>query len=545
MKKPFLLIVLLVGLFTCRVEAQTLSLAEKRMLYMDILDAVNSYEEYTSISDNTTQRRFVGLFDDSQMPIYNDLLGISGAETLTVKEYAELMLSEAVAPSVHIKNIVHGEPQAQGSQWLLDVRLEKSLEYTNNCDVLFSSKNHYAADYHLTLTYLWDPQTRSCKIHALQGYIETDASSLPDDYVIFTHSDERDDALLFDGKKISFNYFQQTFLSGTFDEVKPKFSYPKDDDMRCILVYEDGKEECGMVKMTYTPKHWRVRPHLDFSMGNSLSSDTYSDWNVDKSSSSFDMGVDLGYMFPSGKNVRTGFFFGLAFSKGKLQVKKDNFEYNYNAKGDADVDADDYVRYYTLSDLKYKVSMMDVYVPLYLDMSLSITSRVSAYMDFGAKAYVNLNNSVSDFSTHYSTYGLFPQYDNLKLYGDSFDKLPADDPKHFTIDGFVTDGKLGMSDMPNKTVPYTGLLSVDAFGALGCRVKVMTDLFMEMGFSYQRNVLSDVLGTSPKLTDVKNSSDYPVTYTVAGGEQVFSPAIYFSKMYRSVAKFNMGVIYRF
>lgn len=542
MKKTVLWFVLLAGLSINSLIAQSLSQAEKRMLYMDVLSAINSYEEYSPISDNQTQRRFIGLFDDPEMLIFNDLFGISGAENISVKEYADLMVHETVAPTVHIKNITHGAIHSVGNMWMVEVKLEKSLEYTNTCDVLFSSKNHFNSDFHLTLTYLWDMQTRDCKIHALDGHMESDSDPLPDKFVIFTHTDSRDDDLLFDDKKISFNYFHQTFFPGTFEDVKTKLTYPKDDDMRCVLVYDEGKEECNMVKMTYTPKHWRVRPHIDFSMGQSLSDETT--WDLNKHSSSIDFGIDLGYMFPSGKKLRSGLFSGLAFSKGKLKLENKNLAYYYDAAKDADVDADEYVRYYNISNLQYRVSTADIYVPIYLDLSFGITDMLSAYMDLGGKVYINLKNTVTRFSARYSTYGLFPQYDNLYLFGNSFDDLPANDPEHFTIDGFVTDGTLGLSNLQDRTVPYTGLLSADAFGAVGLRVKVMTDLFVEMGLNYQRNILSDVLGKPQNVTE-NIAAKYPVCYSVAVGEQVYSPIFFFDKLYRNSWKLNMGVIYRF
>lgn len=505
--------------------AEGLSQAQRRYLKWDVLRLLESYEDNSTVNSDRQQREFLSLFENEQIAVYNDLLGLSASETLPVGEYVSLMRKkiDPKSPVVYIKNIRSQEPVQAGNVWTVTVSFEKEIDYSNQCGILFSSSEHYGADHKVEATIVWNPQSRECKIRSLSGAINSAAKALPENYMIFTRRSSSDSLLLCNNEPIKFNYFDQAFL-----DESSVFSYPNDDDVILTLVKES--EECNMVSMSYRKKHWRLRPHIDFSLGDYYHLET-SNEDLKNSSSSLGVGVDIGYVFPSSKKLKWGLFTGVGIQKTEIKTEIPMMNYEVNAESDADIDGDEYIRNYSMKDTRYTMSVNELYVPLYLDLDYRFNKYFSVYMDLGVKGYLCLGDPTTEFSTQYSTSGRYPQYNNLV-----FDSQSG-------INGFVSNKSLVLDNVSNgKFYDYV----VDAFVGLGVRVCLYKSLYFDLGGYYQHSLLKEYnCSENVSLYNPYNTSAFPMSYTVQDGEQVKDITEYYSDISKKNFMLNIGLILKF
>ena len=371
------------------ISAQQLSSADRRYMLMDVLDAVEQYEVNSAISSDNQGNLFRKMFESGNILIYNDLLGISGDTYLSVDDYVNFMLTEIQEPTVKLRNINYEEPEYMDYQWVVPVSFDKEMEYMNNCDVLFSSKDYYNADYHIEIEYVWDKQPRTCTIKSLSGEIASDEKPLDNGYMIFQKSNAFDDNLLFNNEHLEYNYFGQVFIvGGDTTDIIDCFTYPMDDDIDYSLSYDD--EKCRLVHMNYRSKRFKLRPYVSFSLGNAISSD-YS-YSFDTSSKLLSYGIDIGYSASRKKVSKFTLYSGFGISTGNLDLALDNLSYSYMASSEYEIDQELYDRYYEISDAYVSISYKDINVPLYADIDWKVSPRVSIFMDLGVKAYINIKN---------------------------------------------------------------------------------------------------------------------------------------------------------
>lgn len=521
---------------TMLVNAQSLSVAEQRYMNMDVLRFFEEYEYNASVYNDRQQRIFLQLFEAPSLSIYNDLLGLSGATSLTVTEYADILRKKAVTPAVTIKNLSHGTPYKDGKRWLMPITFDKAIEYTNVCGTLFSSEEYYRADHKIKGLVAWDPQRRTCRFVELSGSIDSDITPLPDEYYIFTKTSPRDELLLCDGEKIKYNYFGQAFLN-----KDSEFSYPYDSDVYIKLNQED--EECNIVSMSYIPKHWRFKPHFDMSFDNCYMVEGGLDgWTTTSTTKS--LGADLGYIFPSSKYTKWGFFLGATLRTTDVLSTVPNLSYEYETL--QDIDGDKYIRNYKLSDVKYHTTISELGIPLYWDIDKRFNQRLSVYFDFGAKVYLELLKPQTSFDAVYTTSGTYAKYGGLTFDANSFDG-------YYILNGFVENEIIHRDDIYDYASENPFEYSVDVFAGLGLRLRVFKDLYIDLGYSYQNKIVdSHVWNNAINLND-KKESNKPIIYTIdnivngeaKGTENVRSVTSFYSNVERYAYLLNMGLMFRF
>jgi len=512
-------------------SAQSLSVADEYKLNQDALQTIEQYEMCASLYDKSASVDFMLLFDDPNLPIFNDLMGLYAGKEITVKDYVDVLSSKAQATSIVIKNIKKGKPFYQDGEWLINITFDKEMTYANKCDILFSSKDYYEADYHYFATLAWVEDERRCSIRSLKGQNGSN-KSFPDSYSILLHTEDRDNQITYiDGgksKNVVFNRFDQALLP-----YHPSFQYP-DYDITVKVIEENP--ECNLISLRYKPRHWRIKLHYDYSVNDFYNVDFGTDL-MSKKMSSNEFGCDFGYILPTNGALKLGLFSGLGLAQNSIDLSQDNMAFNYDDSGSGDIDGDAYVRYYSLSQIKNNVKIVDAYVPFYLDFDYRCAEQYSIYVDLGAKVFLNLKNEASDYSANYSVFGHYKQYDDLFLYESS------------GINGFKdrNSGVLTSSNVANPEFPIKKI-SFDAFGALGVRVKLAPWLLLDLSVVYQKSMASLLQETSSikYQKGTTTSMDSPVTYDANTGlESVKSCSDYLIDLNRSQLKISSGLVIKF
>ena len=519
--------VLLGGVVLSPVCAQLPSIAKQRFIVDEALSTIEDYKSFATISDEEIRYYFEELFVDGNAKIYNDLLGVSTAESLSVKEYSQKLSEGLRNKKATITNVKKEEIWNENGSWKIKFSFDKTLSYVNKCGTYFSSNEFYDKAYHLVATLVYDEQQDKCKIESITGSVDS-SKKLPDGFFTFKTEDKRDYQLIYRNNKLSFNNYGQMLLDGAFDRTAFRYADP---DVELIPIVE---EECKSVSMKYKTRNMRLKLHYDLGMGEAFDLADADDLNDNKTSSS-SFGIDFGYVFPSKGNLKTGLFVGIGFTQSTIELSYQNSDYYYDSN--ADVDGDTYVRHYQNFHLNQTAKLTELNVPVYLDFNLKPHQLVSLYLDLGAKVNLNVGHKVDAFEGGADDiYGIYKQYDNLRLDGN------------WGYNGF---GKKVFTDSDFDDLDLTSVASmtVDLLGEAGIRVNIPnTPLDINVGANYQLGIM-DLISPEKYRADLFSGGRSPLIYNTISGpvsrEHVRNLVETASSIKRKSFKLSIGVILKF
>ena len=533
----FLICVVCLG-FIQQAKAQISSITQKRMLESSALNRFDEYRAYHSLGDEEVYFNFLDLFVNDSALVYNDQLGLVGKPQIFVKEYADRQREKLQSPMIHFSNVKINRIWEEGGKWKVEISFNKSASYINSCGISFSSLDFYGKEYEEKAILSFEDE-KSCKIESINGTVNSDRF-LADNYLIFMSTSERDAKVKYSPKNgqkqmLEFNSFgQKLFEHGA--SVKD-FSYSDPDVSLKPVINED----CHTIEMQYKARRWRVHPHFDISLGDYYNISTI-DSKTSTSSSGNEFGVDFGYSIPSKSIVKLSINLGLGIAMSKFDITKPAWNYSYEATGEADIDGDSYIRKYEIGDITQTNSLSHLDIPVYVDADFCFSKKISAYVQVGVKNYMKISDKIKDNNFSDYIYGIYPQYDNLRL--DEHWRQPNGTP----YNGF------GHHDVTLDNVAAPSLnakgFTVDFFGGFGLRLKPFKTLPLafELGMQYQTSLM-DIVNTEPgsiTLSEGNISSQQTFSsYTVTGGENYKLLSSGVKGMKRSHMKLNIGLVYKF
>lgn len=507
-------------------SAQNISISDERRFNIKALQMLDDYETYTSMTSNEDRYRFISLFADKNMEIYNDLIGLSSKTVIKVTDYADLLNKKSKYPKIEIMNVRNHGITSVGTDWIMRLTFDKSISYTNACGVLLSSDDYYDnRSFKMDMQLAMNKETGICTIKSLSGDIESSKPMFDvEDYYIVNRESDYDDVVLCNGKTLEFNSFNQALVPNDYNFL---FSDP---DVSLRVSVDDIT--CRKLKLSYNPKHWRFQAHGEFSLGGFYKAEgDAGDLNLKSSATNF--GLDLGYVFPSKSNVKFGIFSGIGFSQSKIDLSMDELIYSYDASGNADIDGDRYVRHYELSDVKSSISTTDLVVPVALDLDISVSPSISIFAQIGLKGYLNMSKKFSDISVNSYSYGIYPQYSNLRL------------DENWGYNDFGN-GVFSENSM-RKDSPEVNGFTCDLFGGLGCRVKLTGPLYLNVGANFQSGLNNYIENSSRINVSSSNLSEHSalITYTNSGGSVLRDLSEAYESYKRQSLNLNVGLMIKF
>jgi len=527
--------------------AQDLTWREKRLLKLAVYNAVENYERYGTLYNENYKDEFIGLFESGNLQIYNDLLGVSTAPTLSVYDYVSSVEEKLKVFEFRIRNINIGDFYVKDGRWFVDVTFDKEVESYNKNDIPLFSKAYYGTDYSMSMTYVCEGND-VVRITALKGEMKSDVAPLSEEFFAFEHSkvkdkngneipNPRDLEVHYDGSKLNFMKILNSdyaLIPGTLE--KEKISYPKDNDINVKPVSVNNS--LGLFYLKYSPKHWRLKVRSDFAIGDYYKFEfdeitgTNKD-NIDVKSVSNEYALELGYVFPSSKKLKVGLFLGGGIALNKFEMGADSWVYNSKTTGSADIDGDGYTRCYSLNGIKQELSTTDVVLPVYFDFECRFSKWFSMYLDLGAKAYYSIDYKVESFSANYSVYGIYEKYDNLKLDYKS------------GINGFTKGGILDHDNISQDLLKPEEF-SFDAFGSIGFRVGITKNLQLGCGATYQMGLTEYFKNTDSNVGMNTKPENVLVMYSASQDkENVRSMAEMATSVKRQSLKINVGLTLKF
>lgn len=511
--------------YTPDVFGQQDNVAKKNEIRDKAYATINKgYDSYATINGEESLYAFLRLFVDEEVPVYNDLLGISSKRTLSVGDYARLFGdSQIKTKRVHIKNLnMEEDPIKTDEGWKVIISFDKEMSYYNACGVYFSSREFYGADYHLVASLLYDEMDGQCRISRIDGSIAS-SNILPMDYVVFQQTGKRDLQLNYHNQPLLFNSSQQSILSGFFDSRG--FSHPNFDASRLSPSIND----CNMVTMRYlSPSNaWKIKPYIGFGLGNTLSLEGDSMMNS-TSSSTLSFGVDFGYLFFENGSLKLSAFAGLGIASSSIKLGYTDSLYMTSVGADAD--GQKYNRFYNGLNLNQKLKFTELAVPIYLDAEMGFGSLLSAYADLGVRVNFCMSAKVSETSgTSGAIYGIYDDPSGLQL-GEEWGN-----------NGFAKSCDYSMAEASEPTGKKG--MTIDVMGSFGLRCDIPnTPLTVDLGINYFK-------GLGEMMKPEKKEESVIVYNTLSEDKKTSTEHVNLHGQLESVKRqslqLNIGVIYKF
>lgn len=457
--------------------AQNATTQIERKIIEKALDNIEMYKSCITIGDAETESYMMDLFMNRSVPVYNDLLGITGKKDISISEYLKEQKANMVSPIIKICNITKDRIWEENGKWKVQFSFDKSLSYQNQCGINFNTHDFYGKMFRESLVLVYDDMRGECRIESIKGGIDS-KNRLPEDYCILDSTDIKDGRLLYkhsDGsrEKVSFNSFGQMLL--THGHERNQFLYPDAD----VVVRYNYKPECHLVSLSYKTYNWKIKPHYDIVLGEALSLKNALFFNDAKSKTN-SFGIDVGYAFPSTSLLKWGLFTGFGVTNTTFDLIYQNSLYSFSTN--QDVDGDTYNRFYSDLSLSQTTKIKEYTIPVYIDADCRFNQMFSLYVDLGLVLNVNTTREIDGFEGHVGeVYGIYPQYNDLYL--DS----------NWGYNGFTKSLSLTKDNLCNSERLTVNSFTANLLAGFGFRVNIpSTPLAIDLGASYQKG-LSDIV----------------------------------------------------
>lgn len=470
---------------------------ERSQCIISVMNLLDNYEYYSTLDDEDMVEGFKSLFTNTDVKIYNDLIGLSDASTLTVADYVKIRSERSKLPRVLLKNITLDLVESQGNHdWIARVSFDKEQSYTDNCGIMFSSHEFFSSDYRLTAMIKYNAYENVCKIENLAGE-EAKRNPLPKSWCVIQKTDSRDEYATYNKKMLKFNSYEQSFIDDNFDKRKLKF---KDADVVAKPIFDP---ECKkLVTIAYKARRFRVKLHDDITVMGGMKVNVPSGITFDNGTPN-NVGIDFGYIFPTRSIVKPGVFFGVGFFSQTNKFMLENKDYFYTTS--ADVDGDSYIRHYANLSLKQTMRLRSINIPVYFDCEFHLGRIASLYVDLGAKLHLNVTRSVSLDEGSAYIWGQYPKYDNLLL------------DEHWGYNGFGQH-KFSGNELTAEEIPNSHLFTADILTAGGVRINIpSTPIALDFGVGYTFGFMKCIDLSIPNISSTSGlEATSPVYNTISG-----------------------------
>ena len=240
-------------------------------------------------------------------------------------------------------------------------------------------------------------------------------------------------------------------------------------------------------------------------------------------------GLDFGYTFwrNNGNSLEANIGIGYSASSASFDIA--DMAYNYAAPASADEDGNPYQRYTQLKDVKQKINFGYFNFPIYLQYEYKFLKWLGVYANVGVNLGFRLADSSTSITGTAKTYGVYEEYNQLVIKADYLNDFGL---------SYLDEAAKGKADINGFSAALKCGAGLEFFAA--------EPVSFVVGVSYNHG-LTDVFKGLYDInsTDAMNAETAPVTYTVAGGQQVKALSDYVSKSKPSLLSLHLGVNVRF
>ena len=245
--------------------------------------------------------------------------------------------------------------------------------------------------------------------------------------------------------------------------------------------------------------------------------------------SSHAFGVDFGYTFwkqgPNSLEANIGIGYRLASSTFSI----DKLSYEYSAPASADEDGNPYQRHTTLTDVNQKINLGYLNIPIYLQYQYRATKWLGIHADVGFGLGFKCIGKIGSTTGIANSYGVYQEYNQLVIKANYLNDFG---------ETFLDEAKEGKADIKG--------FNASVMAGVGFEFYIANPVSIDLGIRYHAG-LTDVfaghydIGSTSQFT----AETAPLTYTVAGGQQVKALSDYVTKSRLNPFSLHVGINLRF
>lgn len=269
-----------------------------------------------------------------------------------------------------------------------------------------------------------------------------------------------------------------------------------------------------------------VKAYGQIGLGEALSLNPAIDGMASKSSGK-ESGLDFGWTFWQKSRHSLEANIGVGYNLLSSEMTLPGLNYSYNAPAVADMDGESYIRYYELKAVRQKSQIGRLTVPVYLSYGFRCVKWLGIHADLGVRLGFNLSSKINETGGQSYVYGIYPQYDNLKI--DA---------------GYMND--FGTRDIKDARTPASDVSGVTAsvLAGAGLTFNLYGPLYADLSVHYDAG-LTDIYKSHNVSDKAFSAENAPLTYTVNGGSELKPLTDWLSSSKMSQLSISVSLIYRF
>lgn len=378
-----------------------------------MLNLLEQYEASSSMYDEFAQYSFLELCDNGTAMVYSDLLDFRPGQKVEVAAYVSALANKENV-RMKIQNVTRDPYYWKDNAWHTVIRFDKVVDYNDPGGVRFSNEEYYGAKHQIALECFYDEQEDRAYIRTIDGEVNSKQAHLPDEFVVVHYNTEDDLRIDSNGDQLHFNSFDQAFV--------PKGSIRGwNDDVRIKADTISATPQYDYVKLRYKHTPWRLKLRYAMTMGEAFEVSTPVNLTTNTSSST-EMGAELGIALPLGRSSALTLWAGAAMSETKLDFGVGAMNYNYTT---ADAQHQSYTRNYEITSATESLSFSDIVVPVYLSLDHKLFKNMYVHWSVGAKLYLNGETKVTPYHIEGRTWGTYGN-STVTSGGESFGSVSGD-----------------------------------------------------------------------------------------------------------------------
>lgn len=523
MKRFYILSLFVLMFIGTDIFAQGMLNAEKRKMNMEVLKAVGRLETLCAPVSDSQADALVEMFRDPSVPVFNDLMQQPYREHLTVREYVTA-LKNLKNVKVSFSDIVKSEPYVSAGSVCVKVQLKKSLSYSDDRAVQYSSEQLFGAPFDISIVFSYDDFDGTCLIESLEGSaaygqaLDTDRLVMRRPRAIRNIRYKSENASLRgryydvdDCPALDFSNNSTVFmpLAAATEDWYYMQDMPSGWDPDVFISPSVSKD--GFLSLETKEKLFRVQAYNSTTLAGAFQ----VEGDLDKTFSiSDEIGVEFRLLPGIGNRLNLGIYGGLAVSYSYLDVAVRDLSYQYRIYSQ-----EGYVRKYAFDHIGQRFSFVDGLLFGGGVLEYAVSRRWNLEAKLGGKAYYNL----------YAKEGnLYCDYQVLEANGSITHNVG-----HFKVANVKNQKELALDVWP---CPLSAVAALGANVHLSKRLQLSFGLEYEYGLNYY---------SSSSLQSYKEYK-YPVLYSATDkmdvAQWMFTDSF---NLKRRALWLNLGVIYKF
>ncbi|NDP22165.1 MAG: hypothetical protein GZ091_13955 [Paludibacter sp.] len=388
-----------------------------RRINYNVIRLIENYESYCTFTGFNSDISFYSLFSDNAI-IYNDYLPKNDKQELSPLEYYNLTQDDLSKSTigVEISNLSFIDSlEVRGrSNYGIKLKLTKGIYFRNWNNFRYPDRK-FILNFKILINVI-NSNKIDCKIESITS--ETQITefcvakfSLKDVDLINDPIKIKDEILEIEGKNNEITVFIPNITNpkgiikiesyDAYLNIKSDTAKLPDKNIYFVDV-RNYKYDIGLNLQYNITSNYQLNSIEDItnSLLKNISSTTYG----------YGIGIDFNRKIA--KLGRTNFYLNTGIGLEKTGIEFSGS--NYNEYSALDVDGDSYLRQVQLNNIKEKIDLNYLYLPIGIKFKYLLNKKFSLEAGGGAKVYYLVSNSYSA-STSTSYKGYYDQYDKLTM----------------------------------------------------------------------------------------------------------------------------------